>query len=72
MDGGKKIILVVNKIDLNTCPSGCKLDPMNKTLWDMFQSIKKEDSQKIFKKKIEKKYEDVINTSKDKIHVNFV
>ena len=62
----------INKIDLNSCPSGCKLDPMNKTLWDMFQSIKKEDSEKIFKEKIEKKYEDVINTSKDKIHVNFV
>ncbi|MGB0683472.1 MAG: radical SAM/SPASM domain-containing protein [Magnetovibrionaceae bacterium] len=23
-------------IDLNTCPSGCKLDPLNKVLWDAF------------------------------------
>lgn len=26
----------LNKIDLNTCPAGCKLDPLNKVLWDAF------------------------------------
>ena len=24
----------LNKIDLNKCPAGCKLDPLNKVLWD--------------------------------------
>ena len=24
----------MNKIDLNKCPAGCKLDPLNKVLWD--------------------------------------
>lgn len=26
----------MNKIDLSTCPSGCRLDPLNKVLWDAF------------------------------------
>lgn len=26
----------VNKIDLSTCPAGCRLDPLNKVLWDAF------------------------------------
>ncbi len=26
----------MSRIDLNKCPSGCKLDPLNKILWDVF------------------------------------
>ncbi len=26
----------LNKIDLKKCPAGCKLDPLNKVLWDSF------------------------------------
>ena len=26
----------LKRIDLSTCPSGCKLDPLNKVLWDAF------------------------------------
>jgi len=26
----------LGRIDLNKCPSGCKLDPLNKVLWDTF------------------------------------
>ena len=27
---------IIEKIDLNKCPAGCKLDPLNKVLWDNF------------------------------------
>ena len=37
-DHRKKII---EKIDLCKCPSGCKLDPLNKVLWDAFNPDKK-------------------------------
>lgn len=26
----------ISRIDLNKCPSGCRLDPLNKVLWDAF------------------------------------
>jgi cyclic pyranopterin phosphate synthase len=32
----------IKKIDLFKCPSGCRLDPLNKTLWDSFQDTKRE------------------------------
>ena len=28
---------IINKIDLCKCPAGCKLDPLNKVLWDAFE-----------------------------------
>jgi radical SAM protein with 4Fe4S-binding SPASM domain len=31
----------LNKIDLNKCPAGCKLDPLNKVLWDTFNPDEK-------------------------------
>ena len=31
----------IKKIDLCKCPSGCKLDPLNKVLWDAFNPDKK-------------------------------
>ena len=31
----------LNRIDLNTCPAGCKLDPLNKVLWDAFHPEEK-------------------------------
>lgn len=27
----------MSRIDLHNCPSGCKLDPLNKVIWDAFQ-----------------------------------
>ncbi|MBD1173032.1 radical SAM protein [Pelagibacterales bacterium SAG-MED03] len=27
---------IIQKINLNNCPAGCKLDPLNKVLWDNF------------------------------------
>ena len=32
----------INKIDLTKCPTGCKLDPLNKVLWDNFTDKDKE------------------------------
>ena len=31
----------LNKIDLSQCPAGCKLDPLNKVLWDAFHPDEK-------------------------------
>ena len=38
----KKRETCINKIDLKKCPAGCKLDPLNKVLWDTFNDKDKE------------------------------
>ena len=34
----------LKKINLSKCPVGCKLDPLNKTLWDTFENTKNYDN----------------------------
>lgn len=68
----------LDKIDLKKCPVGCKLDPLNKTLTDLLKETKLGDSNKAdgdylrFQTEKKKKYKEVLESKKEKIHTNFI
>lgn len=69
-DERKKII---NKIDLKKCPAGCKLDPLNKVLWDNFNSTK--NSLKIESQKNQLLTKEIKELTEEEIyqfHPNFI
>ena len=63
---------IIGKINLKKCPAGCKLDPLNKVLWDDFSQKKETASnEKEFNKKLTST-ESLTENEVSRLHPNFI
>ena len=63
---------IIGKINLKKCPAGCKLDPLNKVLWDNFNEKTEVVSNE---KDINKKFTSIDDISPEethRLHPNFI